>query len=74
MMLPTIANTSSSKIKGFFEKLITGLQALERMGKLQSIKDYVRMTLDKLPGILADLVRMDDELKAWGFSQLVEAL
>ena len=74
MMLPTITNTSSSKIKGFFEKLITSVQALETMGKLQDIKGYVRMTLDKLPGIRADLVRMDDEWKTWGFPQLVEAL
>ena len=65
MMLPNINNTSSSKIS---------VQALEMMGNLQDIKCYVRMILDKLPGIRADLVRMDDEWKTWGFPQLVEAL
>ena len=31
------------------------------MGKLKEINDYVRLTLDKLQGIRADLVRTDDE-------------
>ena len=30
------------------------------MKKLKDIKGYVRLTLDKLPGIRADLVRLDD--------------
>ena len=30
------------------------------MKKLKDIKGYVRLTLDKLSGIRADLVRLDD--------------
>ena len=42
------------------------------MGKLREIKGYVRVTLDKLPGIRTDLVRLDDEwslrfLKCWRY-------
>ena len=44
------------------------------MGKLREVTGYVRLTLDKLPGIRADLVRMDDDWQEWEFSQLVEAL
>ena len=34
----------------------------------------VRLTLDKLPGIRADQVRLDDNWQELGFPQLVEAL
>ena len=42
------------------------------MGKLREIKGYVRVTLDKLPDIRTDLVRLDDEwslrfLKCWWY-------
>ena len=35
---------------------------------------YVRVTLDKLQGIRADLVRNDYNWQDWKFQQLVEAL
>ena len=44
------------------------------MRKLNEIKGYVRNTLDKLPGIRADLVRLGDSWQDWGFCELVEAL
>jgi len=48
---------------------------LETLGKLKDIQGYnVRMTLDKLPGIRSDLVRLDDDWQEWGFEQLIEAL
>ena len=74
MMLPTIQSANPAKVKAFFEKLISSVEALETMGKLQEIKGNVRMTLDKLPGIRADLVRLDNDWKSWGFVQVVEAL
>ena len=50
------------------------VQALEIMRKLNEINDYLRNTSDKLPGIRADLVRLDDSWQDWGFCELVEAL
>ena len=44
------------------------------MNKLKDINGYVKITLDKLPGIHADLVRLDDDWQDLGFTQLVEAL
>ena len=44
------------------------------MGKEKDIRGYVSLTLDKLPGIRADLVRLDDNLQEWGFPRLIEAL
>ncbi len=72
--LPSIHGTSPAKVHEFYEKLVTNVQVLETMGKLREVTGYVRLTLDKLPGIRADLVRMDDDWQEWGFSQLVEAL
>ena len=43
------------------------------MNKLRDINGYIKITLDKLPGIHANLVRLDD-WQDWGFTQLVEAL
>ena len=44
------------------------------MNKLKDINGYVKITLDKLPDICADLVRLDDDWQDWGLTQLVEAL
>ena len=72
--LPTIHGTNPGKIHEFYEKLVTNVQALDTMGKLREMNDYVRMTLDKLIGIRADLVRTDDNWQEWKFTHLVEAL
>ena len=50
------------------------MQALDTVHKLRDIKGYVRLTLDKLPGIRADLVGLDDEWHEWDFPKLVESL
>ena len=44
------------------------------MGEINEINGYVRVTLDKLPGIRADLVRLDDDWQEWSFRKLVQAL
>ena len=44
------------------------------MPKLRDIKEFMRLTLDKLPGIKADLVRLDDEWRERDFPKLVESL
>ena len=53
---------------------MSSVQALEAMRKLNAIKGYVRNTLDKLPRIRADLVRLDDSWQDWWFCELVETL
>ena len=58
--LSVISNCNPNRIQEFYEKLTISVQALETMKKLKDIKGYVRLTLDKLPGIRADLVRLDD--------------
>ena len=38
-----------------YEKLVVSVQALDNMNKLKETNRYVRLILDKLPGIRADL-------------------
>ena len=72
--LPVSSNSNSNKIHEFYEKVIVSVQALDTMNKLRDIKEYVRLTLDKLLGIRADLVGLDDEWQEWDFPKLVESL
>ena len=37
------------------------IDGLDTMNKLKEINGYVRLSLDKLPGILEDLVRIDED-------------
>ena len=72
--LPTVQGSQPARVHDFYEKLATNVQALDRMGKIKEINGYVRVTLDKLPGIRADLVRLDDNWHDWAFPQMLEAL
>ena len=75
MRLPGITETNPTRIiNEFYDKLVTNIQTLESMGKKKGIRGYVRPTLDKLPGIKSDLVRLDYNWQEWRFPQLVEAL
>ena len=53
---------------------MTSGQALETMNKLKESNGYVRFTLDKLPGIKADLVKPDDNWQEWDFAKVVDSL
>ena len=72
--LPTIQGSQPPRIHEFYEKLSSNIQALDTTGKLREINGYVRVTLDKLPGIIADLVRLDDDWQEWTFPQMLETL
>ena len=74
MSLTHIRSTNPSKIHEFYGKLASSVQALEALGKLKTVSGYARLTLDKLEGIRADLVRTDDGWQDWGFTQLLEQL
>ena len=72
--LPVIQNSHPNRVHDFYEKLMISVQTLDTMNKLKEINEYVRLTLDKLPSIRADLVRIDEDLQEWTFPQLVDAL
>ena len=72
--LQTVRGSQPGKIHEFYETLVTNVHALETLGTIKEINGYVRVTLDKLPDIRADLVRLDEDWQDWGFSQMIEAL
>ena len=53
---------------------VNHIQALDTMGKLKEIKDYVRLTPEKLPNIKSDLVRTDDRWHDLDFEELTKEL
>ena len=74
MGLPVISGANPAKINQFYEALSFNVQALETLGKLREVNGYVRMSIDKLPGIRGDLVRMDEHWQEWDFPKFVYAL
>ena len=74
MALPVISSTNPGKISEFSTTLTYCVQALETSNKLSEVNGNVPMTLDKLPAIRGDLVRIDPEWKKWNFRQLSEAV
>ena len=57
MGLPTITSASPKEINEFYKKLLFNVQSLETLGKLREVSGNVRAVLDKLKGIMGDLVR-----------------
>ena len=74
MSVPTINGSQPNKIHEVYEKLLFNVKSLETTGKLRKVNGYVRMTIDKLPGIRGDLVRTDDSRRIWNFPQLIDEL
>ena len=74
MALPIITSANPRRISKFSKTLTYCVQVLETMNKLSEVNGNIPMTLDKLPAIRGDLVRMDPEWEKWNFAQLSEAL
>ena len=72
--LSAIHGVDSAKIHEFHEKLTSHIQVRETRGKAKEIGGFVRATLDKIPDIRADLVRLDDDWQEWRFPELIESL
>ena len=59
--LPTITGASKQKIHSFYDTLLRLAKALEEFGKLGDVAGNVRMALDKLESIRADLTRTSSD-------------
>ena len=69
--LPVIEGTNPVGITEFNEKLMTSVQSLDKMGKLKEINGFVRSTINKIPRIRADMVRIDSDWHNWDFGKFV---
>ena len=58
----------------FFEKLYVSWHALDTIKKLKEMHGYVKIILDKLPGVRVDLVRLDGNWWEWELPELSESL
>ena len=62
------------KVRVFHEKLVTRIQALEAIGKLQETNDIIDLLIDKIPGLTAERVINDDNWQEWNFKRFVANL
>lgn len=62
---------NSLKVRQFYEKLLTHVQSLEMMEKLQ---EKARLLINKLPGIRAEFVISDDNGQELNFQEFVKNL
>ena len=67
--LPKVSDNQPQKIHQFFERLLYNVLSLETLGKLNKVNGNIALTIDKLPGILGDLVRRR-RLAELGFSTI----
>ena len=74
MGLPVISGANPARIHQFYEALSFTVQALETLGKLKEVNGYVRMSINKLPGIRGDWVRTDDNWQEWKFPKFIYVL
>ena len=51
--------TSVEKVQEFYDKLTRSYDALETLGESEMLKGFVLKTLNKLPHIKPDIVRID---------------
>ena len=72
--LPVITGTQPAPIHEFYKKLVYSVQSLETLGKLKDVTGNARSVLDKLKGVIADLVRRQIDWQDWDFPQLIKAL
>ena len=72
--LATVHGVDVNKIHAFYAKLASCVHVLETMKLIGDIKENLRMTLNKLPGIRENLTAMDENWTNWDFPELVKAL
>ena len=72
--LPTIKGVSYEKIQEFYDKLTKNYDALLTIDEGSMLRGFVMTTLNKLPNVKSDLVRLDDDWESWGMPQLIDNL
>ena len=72
--LPVIRGTSYWKTLSFYEKLSKSFDALQTLGKGETLTGLVMTTINKLPHVKPDVVRVDDDWEQWGMENLIESL
>ena len=64
--LPVVRGSSYNKVHAFYDSLSNSHDALQTLSEGDMLKGFVLTSLNKLPNIKADLVRIDEEWEEWG--------
>ena len=70
--LQPVKGTNFEKVQEFYDKLSRNYDALDTLGQADMLKGLVMTTLNKLPQVKPDLVRMDDTWEEWDMGALIE--
>ena len=63
-----------SKVQESYEKLSKNLDALLTLEEVEKLHRFVLATLNKLPQVKPDLVRVDENWEDWSMEDLIDAL
>ena len=74
MGLPTTMGENPREVEEFYKCLLYNVQSLETLGKLRDVAGNVRVVLDKLKGIMSDLVWGHEQWQEWDYRQLLQVI
>ena len=72
--LPTIRGTNHHRIQEFYDKLSNNFDALQTLGEGDKLQGFMMNTLNKLPHVKPDLVRVDYKWEEWDMEALITNL
>ena len=72
--LTPVRGSNYSKVQEFYEKLSKNFDALQTLEEGEKLHGFVMATLNKLPQVKPDLVRVDENWEDWSMEDLIDAL
>ena len=72
--LTPVRGSNYNKVQEFYEKLSKNFDALQTLEEGEKLHGIVMVTLNKLPQVKLDLVRVDDNWEDWSMEDLIDAL
>ena len=72
--LPIIKGVNYEKIQDIYDKLTKDYDALLTLDEGSMLKGFVVTTLNKLPGVKSDLVKLDGDWESRGMPQPIDKL
>ena len=72
--LATVKGSSYERVLGFYESLSKNYDALQTLGEHEKLDGFVMCTINKLPHVKPDLVRIDDNWEEWKMCNLIDSL
>ena len=71
--LTPVRGSNYSKVQEFYEKLSKNFNALQTIEEGKKLHRFVMVTLNKLPHVKSDLVRVDENWEDWSMEDLIDA-